>query len=152
MLRTVVILALASHASSALQTWGEQPTYQEVNPGGDVRLSCVINDMKGQCSWEKDGRPVGIFPGKYEWADDPKSGDCSLTVKDANLEYDDAVWQCQVTPSSFQARDALISEQLPQPPHNALHYNIFLAVLLYSLNHAIEQLLIFLRLSPIQTC
>ena len=39
-----------------------------------------------------------------------ESGDCSLKILDANLEFDDGVWQCQVTPSSFQLRDALISE------------------------------------------
>ena len=33
-----------------------------------------------------------------------------LKILDANLEFDDGVWQCQVTPSSFQLRDSLISE------------------------------------------
>ena len=37
-------------------------------------------------------------------------GDCSLRILNANLEYDDGVWQCQVTPSAFNTRDALISE------------------------------------------
>lgn len=68
-------------------------------------------------------RPASIYPGKYEWAgqngrvvqggEAPSSledGDCSLRILNANLEYDDGVWQCQVTPSAFNTRDALISE------------------------------------------
>ena len=67
--------------------------------------------------------PASIYSGKYEWAgqngrvvqggEAPSSledGDCSLRILNANLEYDDGVWQCQVTPSAFNTRDALISE------------------------------------------
>ena len=54
--------------------------------------------------------PIGIYPTKYEWAGLSEKGDCSLKILDANLEYDDGVWQCQVTPSSFQSKDSLISE------------------------------------------
>ena len=95
------------------QTWSEQPANQEVNPSGDVVLRCAIRAMRGECRWEKDGTPVGIFPGKYEWASgkgSPADGDCSLRIRDARLAYDDGVWQCSVTPSSYLARDALISE------------------------------------------
>ena len=92
------------------QKWSEQPRYQEVNPHGSVVMQCVILAKKGECRWEKDGAPVGIYPSKYEWAGNPESGDCSLKIFDADLEYDDGVWQCQVTPSKFQAKDALISE------------------------------------------
>ena len=104
------LLSLNSALGDVQQTWSEQPGNQEVNPGGDVVLGCVINNMRGQCRWEKDGTPVGIFPGKYEWANSPKEGDCSLRILDAKLAYDDGVWQCSVTPSSFLVRDALISE------------------------------------------
>ena len=95
------------------QTWSEQPANQEVNPSGDVVLRCAIRAMRGECRWEKDGTPVGILPGKYEWAagkGSPADGDCSLRIRDARLAYDDGVWQCSVTPSSYLARDALISE------------------------------------------
>ena len=73
-------------------------------------MPCVIIDKKGECRWERDGNPVGIFPTKYEWNGAPDSGDCSLKILDANLEFDDGVWQCQVTPSSFSSKDSLISE------------------------------------------
>ena len=97
-----------------MQEWSKQPEYQEVNPGGDVIVPCIIINKKGECRWERDGQPVGIHPGKYIWANPDEgaaeSGDCSLKILDANLEFDDGVWQCQVTPSSFQLRDSLISE------------------------------------------
>ena len=95
---------------SAIQSFAEQPRYQEVNPFGNLILPCVVNDMLGQCRWEKDGSPVGMFDTKYEWAGNPETGDCSLRILNAELEYDDGVWQCQVTPSSFKDKDALISE------------------------------------------
>lgn len=106
----LALLTALVPASLAVQTWVEQPRYQEVNPKGNLRLPCVVNDLRGECRWEKDGSPVGIFPGKYEWAGEPSVGDCSLRVLDAQLQYDDGVWQCQVTPSSFAVKDALISE------------------------------------------
>ena len=99
-----------SGESKAIQTWGQQPRYQEVNPAGTVILPCKIVNKKGECRWEHDGSPIGIYPQKYEWSSTPETGDCSLKITDASLEYDDGVWQCQVTPSSFSAKDALVSE------------------------------------------
>ena len=99
----------------AIQSWSEQPIYQEVNPGGQLIMPCIVLNKRGECRWERDGQPVGIHPGKYEWAGANKGpsadpGDCSLKVLDASLDFDDGVWQCQVTPSSFRSRDALISQ------------------------------------------
>ena len=53
-------------------------------------------------------QPSGMFTGKYEWAGDQSSGDCSLRILDA-AEVDDGAWECQVTASSFTAHDALTS-------------------------------------------
>ena len=50
-----------------------------------------------------------MFSGKYEWAGDRASGDCSLRILDSG-EVDDGKWECQVTASSFTAHDALSSE------------------------------------------
>ena len=44
-----------------------------------------------------------MFRGKYEWAGDRGSGDCSLLVRDADTEWDDGSWQCSVSPSKFKA-------------------------------------------------
>ena len=93
-----------------LQHWQEQPRYTEVNPTGQVVMTCRIDGKQGECRWEKDGSPIGIYPGKYEWAAQPEKGDCSLRILNSSLEFDDGVWQCQVTPSSFNSKDALISE------------------------------------------
>jgi hypothetical protein len=94
----------------AIQTWLAQPRYQEVNPGGAIDITCRVQNKRGECRWEKSGNPIGIFPGKYEWSGNPDEGDCSLRVFNSSLEYDDGVWQCQVTPSSFKAKDALTSQ------------------------------------------
>lgn len=95
---------------SCLQSWVEQPRYTEVNPNGTVVLTCKVMDKGGECRWEKDGFPLGIYPGKYEWASQPEKGDCSLRIVNASLDFDDGVWQCQVTPSSFNSKDTLISD------------------------------------------
>ena len=108
--KKIITLSASLGSCHGLQSWIEQPHYQEVNPSGNLVIACKVNDKQGECRWEKDGTPVGIYPGKYEWAAKPESGDCSLKIKNASLEYDDGVWQCQVTPSSFLSKDALISE------------------------------------------
>jgi hypothetical protein len=105
----LTFLVLLSRVNG-LQKWSQQPRYQEVNPRGSIVLPCVVLNKKGECRWERDGTPVGLYPQKYEWSSSPENGDCSLRILDANLEYDDGVWQCQVTPSSFSVKDALISE------------------------------------------
>jgi len=123
---SVLILIVAGCVTGGLglQSWSEQPRYQEVNPEGSVVMPCVVAMKKGECRWEKDGNPVGMYPTKYEWAGSPEKGDCSLRILDANLEYDDGVWQCQVTPSSFLTKDSLISEGaelvVREPPNNVM--------------------------------
>ncbi|XP_037294386.1 hemicentin-2 [Manduca sexta] len=56
-------------------------------------------------------QPVGIYHGKYEWANEnsPVGGDCSLWVRAATLQLDDGQWQCQVTASNYDVQDALSS-------------------------------------------
>ncbi|XP_046628143.1 irregular chiasm C-roughest protein-like [Neodiprion virginianus] len=91
------------------QRFEETPAlYQEVSSGDDVRLRCRVKDKRGQCVWQKDRKPVGIHPGKYEWASD-REGDCSILVKRASLDFDDGQWECQVTPGDFARQDALTS-------------------------------------------
>ena len=115
----------------ALQEWSSQPRYQEVNPHGSVVMPCVISNKKGECRWERDGNPVGMYPTKYEWAGSPEKGDCSIKILDANLEYDDGVWQCQVTPSSFQSKDSLISEGAELVVRGKILWNIFFEEVIY---------------------
>ncbi|XP_047533502.1 hemicentin-2 [Vanessa atalanta] len=105
------ILFLLVPIVDAVQRFVELPTYTEVNPGEDALLKCRISDKKGVCSWQKDNKPVGIYRGKYEWAneDSPMGGDCSLWVRAATLQLDDGQWQCQVTASNYDVQDALSS-------------------------------------------
>ena len=39
-----------------MQSFKEEPTYTEVNPGDNAELRCVVNDIGGACSWQKDGK------------------------------------------------------------------------------------------------
>ena len=75
-----------------------------------TQLILISISKKGECRWERDGDPVGIYPTKYEWSGNPEDGDCSLKILDSSLEFDDGVWQCQVTPTNFLQKDSLISE------------------------------------------
>lgn len=94
------------------QQFLEKPQpYQEVSTGDDVRLRCIVQDKGGQCIWQKDGRPVGIHPDKYEWTNGRGDGDCTLLIRRANLFFDDGFWECQVTSSDFTRQDALSSDQ-----------------------------------------
>lgn len=60
---------------------------------------------------------MGIYPKKYEWASSSMGmhaphpgGDCSLWVRSATLDFDDGIWECQVTASDFTTQDALTSQ------------------------------------------
>jgi hypothetical protein len=109
-LRLLLLCTFILKSASAIQKFLEPPTYREVNPGGDAVLPCVVADIKGECRWEKDGEPVGLYEGKYEWVGRPEEGECSLRVRAASMEYDNGVWQCQVTASDFKQRDTLVSD------------------------------------------
>lgn len=72
-------------------------------------------------------QPVGIYAKKYEWSARLSSGsgnlhldlhpppmqiggDCSLWIRSATLDFDDGLWECQVTASDFTTQDALTSQ------------------------------------------
>ena len=63
--------------TTSLQTFIKAPTYSEVNPTKSFILSCVVASKGGECMWEKDGTPIGMYQDKYEWAGDVEGGDCS---------------------------------------------------------------------------
>ncbi|XP_066948051.1 irregular chiasm C-roughest protein-like isoform X2 [Macrobrachium rosenbergii] len=105
---TCVALAALLQGTAAVQTWNQEPSRTEVNPGGNAVLACKIYNKQGTCSWQKDGKPQGMFVGKYEWSGDMEAGDCSIRISDAS-EVDDGDWECQVTASAFTAQDALTS-------------------------------------------
>ncbi|XP_043221154.1 kin of IRRE-like protein 3 isoform X1 [Amphibalanus amphitrite] len=129
LLGTAVLLLTALSAAGALQTFEQQPQYTEVNPGQTTVLHCKVYNKAGQCSWQKDGYPIGPEQDKYEWAESPDQGDCSIRIIGADLKYDDGLWICQVTSSSFQTQDALksapahlvvrVEPQVPQMEHRA---------------------------------
>jgi hypothetical protein len=106
-----IFLLVVAHVSCIV---GEQrfietpPLYQEVSSGDDVQLRCRVQDKRGECIWQKDRKPVGMHPDKYEWVRG-RGSDCSLLIRRASLDFDDGFWECQVTPGDFTRQDALTS-------------------------------------------
>ena len=62
-----------------------------------------------ECRWQKNGKPVGLFPEKYSLNTPRIPGNCSLTIYGVDHELDDGEWQCQVTSSNISYQDALAS-------------------------------------------
>lgn len=50
-----------------------------------------------------------MYKHKYEWSGSQETGDCSIWIRAAQLEFDDGSWECQVTASDFHTQDALTS-------------------------------------------
>ena len=64
-----------------------------VNPGEEVVLECQIRSKSrnSRCDWQRDGFPVGLEPGKYEWSGGRNrgSGNCGLRIINADIKFDD---------------------------------------------------------------
>ena len=45
---TLLLCSYCSKSVLAIQTWTEQPRYQEVNPHGSVVMGCLIANKKGR--------------------------------------------------------------------------------------------------------
>ncbi len=72
---------------------------------------CILEAWLGTLQIDFFFQPIATYPGKYQWSGKPNLGDCSLEVLEANITFDDGLWQCQVTSSDFAAQDALASEE-----------------------------------------
>lgn len=121
----IVLITLTLTLST--QQWDEEPGYKEVNPGGEIVMVCKVKNKKGECRWERDNTPIAAFAGKYEWAGDQSKGDCSLRILQANLEYDNGGWVCQVTATSFKEKDTLISHPanlVVRAPPTSVHLRV----------------------------
>ena len=68
----------------------EPPKIIEVNPGQDVILPCRIFDKSRNsvCNWQKDGYPISLQRGKYQWDGERQRGDCSLKIIKADINFD----------------------------------------------------------------
>ncbi|GJQ79308.1 hypothetical protein Trydic_g16175 [Trypoxylus dichotomus] len=113
---------------NAEQRFEQQPVYTEVNPGQDALLVCKVFNKRGICSWQKDHKPVGTYIRKYEWSGSQETGDCSIWIRSAQIDYDDGSWECQVTASDFHTQDALSSFPVKlvvrvQPRQPKIEYN-----------------------------
>lgn len=105
----LAILLVNNFYANGEQRFVETPTrYQEVLTGEDVQLRCKVQDKRGQCIWQKDRKPVGMHPDKYEWVGG-RDSDCSLLIRRASLDFDDGFWECQVTSGDYTRQDSLTS-------------------------------------------
>ena len=43
------------------QSFDQQPTLTEVNPGSAAILICRVYEKRGRCSWQKDGKVIPPF-------------------------------------------------------------------------------------------
>jgi len=107
--RAVLALGLLLSGTSAQQAFTTEPKDQLVAPGHNTSLTCMVDNMAGECRWQKGGKPVGLFPGKYSVPG--RKGDCSLAISNVDLRIDDGEWECQITSSSFSSGDALASRK-----------------------------------------
>ncbi|KAG7206458.1 hypothetical protein KM043_003809 [Ampulex compressa] len=105
----ILAFLLGESLAKGEQRFAETPAiYQEVSSGDDVQLRCRVQDKRGQCIWQKDRKPLGMHPDKYEWASG-RGSDCTLLIRRASLDFDDGFWECQVTSGDFTRQDALTS-------------------------------------------
>lgn len=74
----------------AKQSFDAEPQQREVNPGEEVVLPCRIYDKSRNsiCSWQKNGFPISLQTGKYQWDGDRQRGDCSLRIYKADINFD----------------------------------------------------------------
>ena len=63
---------------SGQQKFSAQPSELVVAPGSQARLQCFVENKAGECRWSLEGKPVGMFEGKYEMTGDREGGDCRL--------------------------------------------------------------------------
>jgi hypothetical protein len=51
-----ILVLLQIQGCLCMHSFKEEPTYTEVNPGDNTELRCVVNDIGGECRWQKDGK------------------------------------------------------------------------------------------------
>ena len=72
------------------------PSSVLVTTGDNATLACLVRNMAGECRWQKNGKPVGLHPGKYSMPGVGEKGDCSISIARVDLRIDDGEWECQV--------------------------------------------------------
>ena len=117
----LLVSPVSSQEPPRVQQFLIAPKNRIVSAGASLTLKCVIDNIGGQCSWERDGIPVGLYPDKYHMeAAAFEDGDCSLTILEASPEWDEGEWRCQVSAGDIARADSLISTPaqltVTQPP------------------------------------
>ena len=87
----IIVILFFTQSSSAKQSFDEEPPEKiEINPGQDLTLPCRIYEKSRNsvCNWQKDGFPISLQRGKYQWEGDRQRGDCSLKIFKADINFD----------------------------------------------------------------
>lgn len=96
----------------AHQSFEAQPEQQYiVESGREVRLRCLIRQRQGECLWLRNGRATSFIAKKYHYSKSPDDGDCSLMIRNATVQNDDGLWQCQVTSTELDHDNSLQSRE-----------------------------------------
>lgn len=90
------LMVLLVSSSQARQSFNQEPSYLEVNPGENAVMACRVFEKhrNSDCIWQKDGKPVRQQDGKYEWDGSKDGGDCSMRIIRADINYDDGMCVC----------------------------------------------------------
>ena len=85
------LLAVAASTSEARQRFDREPERREINPGEDTVMLCRVfeKNRNSLCIWQKDGKPVRLQDGKYEWDGSRENGDCSIRILNSDIHFDD---------------------------------------------------------------
>lgn len=71
-----------------------EPDNQYIRDGEEGILHCIFNQpAPTPCYWSKDGYTIRVT-GRYEYAGDTNSGDCSIRITHSTYKLDDGLWNC----------------------------------------------------------
>lgn len=120
-LALVCLVALIISQECWQAVWGSAASQQyfEVQPeaqnlvanGQEARLRCLVRNRQGECAWIRNGLVIGPIKSKYSYARQPDDGDCSILIRNASVQLDDGLWQCQVLATELD-QPALQSRQV----------------------------------------
>ena len=74
----------------------EEPQYTEVNPGANAELRCVIENIGGECRWQKDGKVSFQFMFSKKTTKNGGMVDLTLVKSNPGMSQSLKIWGGQV--------------------------------------------------------
>lgn len=99
-----IVLSIGISEVRADPSFIEEPADTQVRSGDEGRLRCILAGIQPNvhCFWNKDGGQIEIMD-RYQYTSNPDAGDCSISITDSNMNFDDGIWTCGVPQTSSQA-------------------------------------------------